>query len=95
MDNNEKQTQPRKGLAAPTCSSIARRLRGKNTNYSDIREYRETIIEECAVAIETQIKGTRYEWESDSHFATMTKEIAQRVRKLKMNVQREPAKKKS
>lgn len=44
---------------------------------------RNDVIEECAIAVETQKRGTRYQWESESHFGTITKEIANRVRGLK------------
>jgi hypothetical protein len=44
---------------------------------------RNMIIEECAVAIQTQERGTRYRWMPDSHFGTMTQEMANRLRRVK------------
>lgn len=44
---------------------------------------RDIIIEECAMAVETQERGTRYQWQAESHFGTMAKEMANRLRRLK------------
>jgi hypothetical protein len=44
---------------------------------------RNIVIEECAVAIQMQERGTRYQWMSDSHFGTMTQEMAGRLRRIK------------
>ena len=44
---------------------------------------RNIVIEECAVAIQTQERGTRYQWMADSHFGTMTQEMANRLRRVK------------
>jgi hypothetical protein len=44
---------------------------------------RNIAIEECAVAIQTQERGTRYQWMPDSHFGTMTQEMANRLRRVK------------
>ncbi len=46
---------------------------------SDVDE----IIEDCAKAVETQVRGTSYQWLNDSMFARLVSESAQRVRSLK------------
>jgi hypothetical protein len=43
------------------------------------REWTE-IVHMCAQCVETQKRGTRYQWESGSHFGTMTREMANRIR---------------
>lgn len=47
------------------------------------RTMRNAVIEECAVAIQSQERGTRYQWMQGSHFDTMTQEIAARLRLMK------------
>lgn len=44
---------------------------------------RNMVIEECAVAIQTQERRTKYQWMPDSHFGTMTQEMANRLRMMK------------
>jgi len=44
---------------------------------------RNIAIEECAIAIQEQERGTRYQWMPESHFGTMTKEMACRLRRIK------------
>ena len=40
-------------------------------------------IEKCAVMAETMQPGTRFQWVQNSLFGNLTKEIANRIRKLK------------
>ena len=40
------------------------------------------LIEKCAVAVETQQRGTAYEWVSGSCFEGLTKQIARRIRAM-------------
>ena len=42
-------------------------------------------IEQCAVTVETEVTGTRYQWINGSLFAGLTKEIATQIRKLAQN----------
>lgn len=47
------------------------------------RNLRNSVIETCAVAIQLQERGTRYQWMADSHFGAMTLEMAKRIRRIK------------
>lgn len=41
------------------------------------------IIEKCAVAAETHVRGTQYQWMSGSLFGNLVKQISGRIRALK------------
>ena len=47
--------------------------------------FRSAIIELCAQAAETQDRSGGYQWVAGSSFAAITKQIAQKIRRLKEN----------
>lgn len=48
-----------------------------------IRDLRNRTIEECAIQVETQERGTNYQWVNNSMFGNLTGQMARQIRKLR------------